>query len=567
VQDNWKVNPRLTLDYGVRLVNQRPYYDARRQQSNFLPDQWTAGAAPKLYVAGCANGVYPCSGTNRQAQNPITGQFLGPNSSIAIGTIVPGSGSAVNGLQVAGEGIVDTGYKWPAIAAAPRFGMAYDLKGNQTFVLRGGAGLYYDRPSANAAGTYNMIGNPPITDTATLRYGQLQTLNSVGLSTLGAPSLQANEYESPLPASVQFNAGVQMTMPWAMTLDVEYVGQHSYNTIQSVNLNSIDFGTAFLPSSQDPTAAANPTPGAASLASTNPDLVRSYMGFSGITQRFYNGWRTYHSIQISVNRRFRNGISFGFNDTIGLSDKQSIAPRLDHGAPGTYTLRSDQAQAQGLLGDNNPNAHVMKANFVWDLPDYRSSQPALRVVGLLVSDWQLSGIWTGVAGSAYTVNFSYQSGGGAVNLTGSPDFNARIRVLSDAGVGCSDDIYRQFVTTAFQGPVTNSVGLESGTGYLHGCFQSILDLAIARNIRVGKGRTVQLRVDMFNAPNSAIITGRNTTLVLSNPTDPVTNVAPVFDPVTGALNVNRSLPKNAGFGVANNYQSPRSVQVQIRFSF
>ena len=52
LQDNWKVNSRLTLDYGVRFTRQQPQYDQFLQMSNFFPDQWSLGAAPLLYVAG-----------------------------------------------------------------------------------------------------------------------------------------------------------------------------------------------------------------------------------------------------------------------------------------------------------------------------------------------------------------------------------------------------------------------------------------------------------------------------------------------------------------------------------
>ena len=72
-----------------------------------------------------------------------------------------------------------------------------------------------------------------------------------------------------------------------------------------------------------------------------------------------------------------------------------------------------------------------------------------------------------------------------MNITGSPDFAPRIRIVSDPGAGCSSDLYRQFNTAAFQGPLVGSVGLESGNDYLFGCFQSVLDLSIARNIRLG----------------------------------------------------------------------------------
>jgi hypothetical protein len=185
---------------------------------------------------------------------------------------------------------------------------------------------------------------------------------------------------------------------------------------------------------------------------------------------------------------------------------------------------------------------------------------------LILNDWQFSGIWTGATGSPYAIGFSYQSGGSSVNLTGSPDYAARIRVVDDPGSGCSDDVYRQFNTAAFHGPLTGSVGLESGNAYMTGCFSSVLDLSIARNIRLGGTRQIQLRVDMFNAPDAAIITGRNATVSLSSPSDPVTPQNLPFDS-NGNLIVARSLPRGAGFGVANAYQAPRTVQAQIRFSF
>ena len=77
--------------------------------------------------------------------------------------------------------------------------------------------------------------------------------------------------------------------------------------------------------------------------------MRAFRGYSAITQNVWRGWVTYHSLQLSFNRRFRNGLSFGFNDTIGLSTSGSDGARLQHNADGTVTYRADQAQADDLL--------------------------------------------------------------------------------------------------------------------------------------------------------------------------------------------------------------------------
>ena len=68
-----------------------------------------------------------------------------------------------------------------------------------------------------------------------------------------------------------------MAIPWATTLDVEWVGQHSFNTVRTVNINTVDFGAAFLPQNQNPNLVST-TPGGAALSN---DLMRSYPRLRG----------------------------------------------------------------------------------------------------------------------------------------------------------------------------------------------------------------------------------------------------------------------------------------------
>jgi hypothetical protein len=205
----------------------------------------------------------------------------------------------------------------------------------------------------------------------------------------------------------------------------------------------------------------------------------------------------------------------------------------------------------------------------------------MKAVGLVLNDWQLSGIYTGSSGNRYDIGFSYNTGGGAVNLTGSPDYGnsganvgsgARIIYTSKTDDGCSSNQYKQFDTSIVAGPTYGSVGMESGRNVLIGCPTHRTDLAIARNIRLGGNRQLQLRVDAFNAFDQAFITGRQNQVQFNSPTDQTIRNSQFLP--DGSLDPNRLQPRNAGFGAANawttnlintNYQ--RVIQFTIRMQF
>ena len=237
-----------------------------------------------------------------------------------------------------------------------------------------------------------------------------------------------------------------------------------------------------------------------------------------------------------------------------------------------------RAQYEELLSELNLQRHLFKANWVWDLPKLPPSNGTAKAIGYIINDWQLSGLFTGGSGNRYDLGFTYVNAGGNVNLTGSPDYGARIVYSGDAGKGCTSNQYGQFNVNAVTGPGYNSVGLESGRNVMVGCPDHTVDLAIARNIRLGGSRNFQIRLDAFNVFNSYILNARNSTIQFTSPTD-LTVRNPQYNP-DGTLVATRLQPRNAGFGAATGAQNRgadgaynngtnynRTIQLAFRFQF
>ena len=211
VQDNWKVNGRATLDYGSGHPNSTEPRSLL-QRLELLPGSWKASDAPRLYVYGCDNGVLLRRRTAGRSSKD--GQFVGTanQASVTVGTMVPNVGNPANGLILAGQGISKTGFTYPAVAVAPRFGGAWDVRGNQRWVVRGATGLFFDRPPVNSI--YATTSNPPKSQNVTVRYGTLQDISATGLTTVAPPAITVFEYENNYPTSYQCNVGLQTLLPF-----------------------------------------------------------------------------------------------------------------------------------------------------------------------------------------------------------------------------------------------------------------------------------------------------------------------------------------------------------------
>ncbi|MEO8362163.1 MAG: hypothetical protein ABI672_19200, partial [Vicinamibacteria bacterium] len=541
LQDNWKVNGKLTLDYGVRVSHLSPQADTLNQTANFIPESYDKAKASRLYYPG-----FDANGT-RVAVDKVTGQT---QPAVYIGRLVPNTGSLLNGVFKAGEGISTGLYPSSGILIAPRFGFTYDVSGAGNWIVRGGGGVFYDRSQGNSV--FDLLGNPPTTISPTFNNGRLQDIDPKNI-VLGAPGLVAFDTSGNVPTTYAYNIGVQVKLPWETALDVSYVGSVSRNQLQARNLNAVPYGAAFLPQNQDPTLTQNPaTPGSAALPN---DLLRPYQGYGDIRIAENTASSNYNSVQTSLNRRFKDGVlmnvSYTYSKAMG-----TVSNDNNNGLTAFDTPRIDGNQHQANYGPLDfDRPHNFVASFVWEIPKTH----ATGVVGQIVNNWQLSGVYRWQSGQPYNLSVSIP-GIGSQNLLGTgTTAPARVVLIGDPGSGNSNDPYRQFNTAAITIPKPGTLGLDSGRNFLRTAATNNLDLFLQKSFPMGGSRRLELRGDAFNALNHTQFYTVNTTLAVKSLADPTPTNLP-FDS-TGKL-VNPT-----GFGAVTAVRPSRTIQLTARFQF
>jgi hypothetical protein len=546
-QDNWKASRRLTLDYGIRFYYLTPNWDQTLQASTFLPERYDAASAARLYYPVCL-GSSPCSGSARRGMDPAlvdAGVTPTPGNTVDggfIGRLVPGS-DRFNGAFQAGQGINDTMQSGNAFRVSPRIGVVYDLTGQGKTILRGGFGIFYDRPLGNMV--YDQINNAPGLLQPILEFGRLQDLSA----SQGDPDptllMQPTAYDFEPPRVMAWNVGVQHKLGHSTVFDLAYVGSSSKGLLQSWQINAIPWGAKFLPENQDPTRAPSATPGATAVPD---DLLRPYSGYNQIYLWGYGAISNYHALQTSLNRRFDNGLMFSvfyvWSKALGTADSDYSLVRPN------ATEEENRRANYSYLGYDRP--HTFVVNFIYQTP--RLAKGAL---GLLANDWQISGVYRWMSGTPYPVNF-FVPGIGNANLTGS-DQPARIVVTCDPGKGWTDDPYKQIDTSCFAPPQPGSLGMESARYFVHGPPVNNLDLSLSKSVAFAKGIRLEVRLDAFNALNHTQFTGVNNTAVFASLSDStITN--PAYDASGNVI-------RNNGFGSVSGVRPARTLQLVTRLTF
>jgi len=462
LQDNWKVRPNLTLNLGIR-------YD------NF--------------------------------GNP--GKKEGPFNAIVLG---PGS-TRREQVATARVDAVDSIYETDWNNFSPRFGVAWDPKGNATFVLRGGAGLSYNRIN-NTAFTDERLNPPQFAAAATSvqdpSVGILYTLGpdyppnpalGRGLDANGGirgsrVDLRVVDPALQLPYVYNWFAGVQRQLPWDFVLDVNYIGSSSHNLLGGDGPTSQDYNR---------------------FAGDLLDGVRNRLNPSfaavHITESRIDA--SYHGLTTQVNRRFREGLAFQVAYTLGKAED-------------TAGNSEDITQPEREKGPANHDVrHVMKLNAIWQIP-FTSDKTALRHV---LGGWQVNAITVYQSGNPFSVVCALPYPQCDFNADGQTT-NDRVNVSrTDLGSPSQSEWLSGVLTAAdYSLPRPGTLADQPrnafrGPGYFN------TDVSLFKNVGIkwpnGTGATMQFRLEAFNVFNRAHLVMTND---MTNPF--IQTNSPVFGRVT-----------------------------------
>lgn len=206
--------------------------------------------------------------------------------------------------------------------------------------------------------------------------------------------------------------------------------------------------------------------------------------------------------------------------------------------------------------------HILSFNYQYTLPAVgKNGNWADNWAGRAVlNGWQISGLTQITSGQPANIGMEFVGlNGAALNrvYTGSETFGPRVGLSGNPINGPKSDV--AFIdTSVFRPPSVGSLGLESAQRIVRRPGIDNWDISLFKNISLGAdSRFIQLRVEMFNAPNHTQFTDFNRTVQFNRTTGAITNLPTALGGGGGTY----------GFGAITGARDPRIIQLAAKIYF
>ncbi len=470
VQDDWKVTPRLTLNVGLRYEYSGVPRDENLQAINGVSDD-------------------PALGLFFRAPKPDTNNF------------------------------------------APKFGFAWDPRGNGKWAVRGGAGLAYDvvpnnfainslppqlQSEQNPGLTCALAGAPqwcasfdaanptnPTAGQGFLQFGGLLQVNVPPVTQADAraatQSLIPNHVS---PKVITWTLGVQHELFRDSSVELRYVGTRSLELPVQQRLNSASAfdpnfpggGITPLPTyinpSDVPITVVSPASTLQSFDNYNP-LPLSADGFLGSMTTFPPiGSGIYHAGSVDFIHRFARGIylraNYTYSKNIDNATNELFSSRVN---PRRAQDGFDFAAERGLSALDN--RHKFALSFLYEIPNVQTDHAFVKA---LVHGWEFGGTYLAESGQPVTPLSGVDS-----NANG--DSAGDRTIINPAGVGLTGSTVN-FVCNAGAGGATSIVTDPStcGSGDDSNIIGYVAANPTARFIQAGVGAKANAGRDTVSTP-------------------------------------------------------------------
>lgn len=535
-QDSWKINPSLTLNYGLRWELDTPLTDVLHHVQTFRPGQNST--------------VYPCTLT--AAEQASFGVSTCAQAGVEpTGLVVPGD----KGVQ---GGLTQTYYK----AFAPRIGIAWSpnfttgalgklFGSNGKTSIRSGWGLFYNpmeqlvleqfgaEPPFGGS-TYlpaTFLNTPFISQTGTVNPNPFNGILNPAPGTPRdwssfRPMLLYGDFQPHMRTqyTAQYNLTVQRELARDLVLQLGYVGSQGHRLLASHDINAANPQTCLdiisiqgqsacgpfaednaysltvpagfnfhLPNGSIITGAPGGTPvqmvGLRPYSSPNCVTNGPNIGqgcpldgvpvFTNIFAEDTIAASAYNSFQASLEKRFSHGIQ--------MQAAYTFSKSLDWASSFEETVNPFNYKASRALSLFN-SAQRFVVNYVWDLPVRKYSGFA----GRLLDDWQLSGIVQ--LQSGFPIRIQTQDDNELISSlfflgAGAPQLNGPLQILNPKTNGGQYLNASQFSDPPLGHFATTPRSICCGPG------ENEWDITISKRIALNEARYFQFRADIFNLFN------------------------------------------------------------------